>query len=111
MEAGVNAPPSGTEANSPAAVTDQTRASDPVTGLANLNDFERVIYVRPSQDVTSIGRNNNVQKRAFVSATTFYEPPLAVQDIAHYVGGDPNPAYDLVALRCRPSDPIWSCST
>jgi hypothetical protein len=105
MNAGVNTPPPGAEANSPASVTDQTRASDSVTGFANINDFERVIYVRPSQDVTSIGRNNNVQKRAFVSATIYYEPPLAVKDIAHYVGGDPTPAYDLVAMRCQPPDP------
>jgi hypothetical protein len=90
---------------SPATVTDDTRSSDAATGLAAINDFERIIYVSPTQSVTSIGRNNNVQKRAFVSATTFYEPAMPVQDVVRYVGSDTNAAYDLVAMRCRPLDP------
>jgi hypothetical protein len=52
-----------------------------------------------------IGRDNGVQRRAFVSATVMYQPPLTVEEIVHYVGGDPNPARDLVAMRCRPPDP------
>jgi hypothetical protein len=91
--------------NSPATVADQTRRSEAVTGFAAINDFERIIYVSPTQTVTTIGRNNNVQKRAFMSATIYYEPAMPVQDVVRYVGSDANPAYDLVAMRCRPRDP------
>ena len=91
--------------NSPATVADQTRTSEAATGFAAINDFERIIYVSPTQSVTSIGRNNNVMKRAFVSATIYYEPAMPVQNVVRYVGSDINPAYDLVAMRCRPRDP------
>ena len=91
--------------NSPATVADHTRTSDAATGFASINDFERIIYVSPTQSVTSIGRNNNVQKRAFMSATIYYEPAMRVQDVVRYVGSDTNSAYDLVAMRCRPRDP------
>ncbi|MBZ5521344.1 MAG: hypothetical protein LAP21_03705 [Acidobacteriia bacterium] len=101
----VNAATAGSSGASPASVTDQTRASDPLTGFVNIQDFERVIFVRSTQDVTNIGRANNVQKRAFVSATMYYDPPLAVQSVARYVGADSNAAFDLVAMRCQPSVP------
>jgi len=91
--------------NSPATVADQTRTSEAATGFAAINDFERIIYVSPTQSVTSIGRNNNVMKRAFVSATIYYEPAMPVQNVVRYVGSDTNAAYDLVAMRCRPPDP------
>lgn len=91
--------------NSLATTADRTRTSDAATGFAAINDFERIIYVSPTQNVTSIGRNNNVQKRAFMSATTYYEPAMRVRDVVHYVGSDINTAYDLVAMRCRPRDP------
>jgi hypothetical protein len=91
--------------NSPATVADRTRTSDAATGFASINDFERIIYVSPTQSVTSIGRNNNVQKRAFMSATIYYEPAMPVRDVVRYVGSDTNSAYDLVAMRCRPRDP------
>ena len=90
--------------NSPATVADKTRTSDAATGFASINDFTRIIYVNPTQSVTSIGKNNNVQKRAFMSATIYYEPALPVQDDVRYVGNDINAAYDLVAMRCRPRD-------
>jgi hypothetical protein len=91
--------------NSPAIVANQTRTSDAATGYAAINDFTRIIYVAPAQSVTTLGKNNNVQKRAFVSATVYYEPAMPVQDLVHDVGADIKPAYDLVAMRCRPPDP------
>jgi hypothetical protein len=91
--------------NSPATVVDRTRTTDPSTGFAAIDDFERIIYVKSTQSVTSIGRNNNVQKRAFVGATLDYEPAMPVQDVIRYAGGDVDAAYDLVAMRCRPPDP------
>jgi hypothetical protein len=90
---------------SAATVANRTRASDAATGFADINDFERIIYVAPTTSVTSIGRNNNVMKRAFMSATIYYEPAMPVQDVVRYVGSDINAAYDLVAMRCRPHDP------
>jgi hypothetical protein len=93
------------EENSPATVADRTRTNDAATGFASIKDFTRIIYVNPTQSVTSIGKNNNVQKRAFMSATIYYEPALPVQNDVRYVGGDTNAAYDLVAMRCRPPDP------
>ncbi len=88
-----------------ATVIDRTRTADPGTGFVAINDFERIIYVKSTQSVTSIGRNNNVQKRAFVGATLYYEPAMPVQDVLRFAGGDANAAYDLVAMRCRPRDP------
>jgi hypothetical protein len=90
--------------DSPATVADRTRTTDPATGFAAINDFERIIYVSSTQSVTTIGKNNNVQRRAFLSATVYYEPAMPVQDVIRYVGGDVNAAYDLVAMRCRPPD-------
>ncbi|MFI5396666.1 MAG: hypothetical protein ACHQ9S_14120 [Candidatus Binatia bacterium] len=89
----------------PALVTDQTRGSDPHTGFALTNDFERIFYPKDTEAVVRIGRDNGVQKRAFLSATVMYQPPLTVEEIAHYVGADPNPTRDMVAMRCRPLDP------
>jgi hypothetical protein len=87
-----------------ATVVDRTRSTDPNTGYAAIDDFERIIYVKSTQSVTTIGRNNNVQKRAFVGATLDYEPAMPVQDVIRHAGGDVNPADDLVAMRCRPPD-------
>lgn len=93
-------------ASSPAAmITDQTRTSDPSTGFVLINDFERIFYPKDTEAVVRIGRDNGVQRRAFVSATVMYQPPLTVEQIVHYVGGDPNPGRDMVAMRCRPPDP------
>ena len=89
----------------PALVTDQTRDSDPHTGFALTNDFERIFYPKDTEAVVRIGRDNGVQKRAFLSATVMYQPPLTVEEIVHYVGADPNPTRDMVAMRCRPLDP------
>ncbi len=93
-------------ASSPPAalVSDQARASDPVTGFALTNDFDRIFYPKDTELVVRIGRDNGVQQRAFVSATVMYQPPMTVEQIYHYAGGDPNPARDLVAIRCRPTD-------
>jgi hypothetical protein len=91
--------------NSPATLVDRTRTAEPGTGFAAIDDFERIIYVKSTQSVTTVGRNNNVQKRAFVGATLDYEPAMPVQDVIRYAGGDVNAAYDLVAMRCRPPDP------
>ncbi len=89
----------------PALITDHTRMSDLSTGLVLNHDFTRIFYPRDTEQVVSIGRNNNVQKRAFLSATVFYQPSLTVEEIVHFVGGDPNPQRDMVAMRCLPSDP------
>jgi len=97
----------------PATVVDSTRGSDPSTGFAVYNDFTRVIFTNKPAPVTNIGRTDKVyqgklvQARAFMSATVLYQPPLRAIDDAHFVGSDdPGPStFDLVAMRCRPSDP------
>lgn len=43
----------------PALVTDDTRMSDPKTGFSLIDDFERVIFVKPSVKITTIGKNNS----------------------------------------------------
>lgn len=92
-------------APAPATITELSRQTDPSTGFAAIGDFERILYVPASVQVTTIGKNNGVQLRAFVSATVFYQPPLPVQDVFHYVGGEVNPQRDLIVMRCQPADP------
>ena len=92
------------EGNPPALVSDRARISNITTGYVAIDDFERIFYVKPAQDVTTIGRSNGIQTRAFVSATVYYEPDMRVQDVIRYVGGDTQSTYDLVAMRCRPPD-------
>lgn len=87
-----------------ATVSDEARISDSQTGWALTNDFERVFFPKDTEIVGKIGRDNGVQRRAFVSATVLYQPPLSVEDVAHFAGGDPNASRDLVAMRCRPTD-------
>jgi hypothetical protein len=89
----------------PALVTDDTRMSDPKTGFALINDFERIIFVKRGVTITTIGKSNGVQLRAFVSATTFYQPPLTVEEVVDYAGGVDHPDQFLGVMRCRPPDP------
>ncbi len=97
----------------PATVVDNTRVSDPTTGFALINDFTRVIFTNKPAPVTNIGRTDKVyqgklvQARAFMSATVLYQPPLPAIDDAHFIGSDDpgSSTYDLVAMRCKPSDP------
>ncbi len=93
---------SGGEA--PALVTDDARMPDPKTGFALINDFERIIFVKPGVTITTIGKNNGIQARAFVSATTFYQPPLTVEEIVTFAGGVDQPSQFLGVMRCRPPD-------
>lgn len=96
----------------PATVVDNTRSSDPTSGLAVTHDFTRVLFTSKAAPVTNIGRTDKVyqvklvQARAFMSASVLYQPPLPAIDDAHFVGSDdPNPSSnDLVAMRCKPSD-------
>lgn len=97
----------------PATVVNNTRASDPNTGFAFINDFTRVFFINKPIPVINIGRTDKVyrgklvQARSFMSATVLYQPPLPAIDDANFVGGDdPDPTTnDLVAMRCKPSNP------
>ncbi len=97
----------------PATVVDNTRVSDPITGFAINDDFTRVLFTNKPAPVTNIGRTDKVyqgklvQARAFMSATKLYQPALPAIDDAHFVGSDDpgSSTYDLVAMRCKPSDP------
>jgi hypothetical protein len=98
----------------PATVVDNTRVSDPSSGLAANGDYTRVFFLPGSvPPVLNIGRTDLVyqgkliQARAFMSATVLYQPSLRVIDNAHFVGSDdPDPSTnDLVAMRCESSAP------
>jgi hypothetical protein len=94
-----------TTGSPPALVTDQSRVSDAKTGTVLINDFERVLFIKPGVTISTIGRDNGVQLRAFLSATIFYQPPLTVEEIVAYAGGVDRPDQNLAVMRCRPSDP------
>jgi hypothetical protein len=98
----------------PALLDNSVRLSDPLTGYVLNNDFTRIFFVKPGTGpVSSIGRTDTtyqgkvVQARTFMSATILYQPNMTAIDGAHFVGADDrNPqTTDLVAMRCRPSDP------
>jgi hypothetical protein len=98
----------------PATVVDNTRVSDPDSGVAVNGDFTRVFFLPGSvAPVLNIGRTDLVyqgkliQARAFMSATILFQPALRAIDNAHFVGSDdPDPSTnDLVAMRCETSDP------
>ena len=108
-QAGAQPPPSA----APVTAVDSSRVSNPRTGFASNADFTRVFFTNKALPITNIGRADKVyqgkliQARAFMSATILYRPPRSVIDNAHFVGSDdPGPGtYDLVAMRCSPSDP------
>ena len=94
----------------PATVVDNTRVSDPDSGVAVNGDFTRVFFLPGSvAPVLNIGRTDLVyqgkliQARAFMSATILFQPALRAIDNAHFVGSDdPDPSTnDLVAMRCE----------
>ena len=68
------------------------------------NDYLRVTFlpatVRP---VTNIGQPG--AKRAFVTATPLFTPPLKLADLPAYSGLVNKDKLDLVAMRCRPPNP------
>ncbi|MGO9450475.1 MAG: hypothetical protein ACLQDV_05420 [Candidatus Binataceae bacterium] len=96
-------------------MVDNTRVSDPNTGVAINADFTRVLFLAtsaPANAVKNIGKTSVyqgqlIQARAFMTATILYQPPLPAIDDAHFVGADdPNSSTnDLVAMRCRPAAP------
>jgi hypothetical protein len=94
-----------------ATTVDNTRVSGPVGGIVLENDFARLIFVKPDAPVTNLGKTKNVYQgklvnaREFVSATILYQPPLPAIADARFVGGDAFSDQDLVAMRCRPSNP------
>jgi hypothetical protein len=90
--------------SAPALVIDQSRRSDASNGLALINDFDRIIFIKPGITISTIGKNNGVQLRAFVSATAFYQPPLTVEQVVAYAGGVDRADLNLAVMRCRPPD-------
>jgi hypothetical protein len=80
----------------PAVVSDNVRESVP-------NDFIRVTFngppIRPLSDYTTLA---GPRKRAFVTATVLFEPPLALQTYPEYSGLGYKDSSQLIAFRCRP---------
>jgi hypothetical protein len=81
---------------SAAAITDQSRNSP--FG----NDFIRLIYVPHGLSITTLGKPG--ASRAFFGNSGFYTPPLSTSQIVDLFGGATTAAFDLVAMRCQPSN-------
>ena len=74
-------------------ITDASREDTP-------NDFLRVTFVPAGIPVTTLNRPGSL--RAFATATTFYEPPLALKEFPLYSGLVNDDTKTLVAMRCQP---------
>lgn len=81
----------------PALVVD--RSHDP----ARTGDYLRLFFVPSSVPVTTLGAPGAV--RVFLAATDYFTPPLALDEVADFVGVPDAGDRDLVALRCAPADP------
>jgi hypothetical protein len=64
------------------------------------NDFLRLIYANLPAPPTTLGGPNAY--RVFFGATTFYQPPIQVGQIANFSGIPVDPTKDLYVLRCIP---------
>ena len=82
--------------SNPAAITNISRDT------AQTNDFLRFSWVSPGTPVTSLGRPGAL--RAFLTATSFFQPALPLSQTATYPGLEDQPAQDLVVLRCIPPE-------
>ena len=84
---------------SPAVVSDNVRESVP-------NDFIRVTFIDPTKlPIAKITTLAGPRKRAFVTATVLFEPPLALQTYPEYSGLGYSDSLELIAFRCRPPNP------
>jgi hypothetical protein len=68
-----------------------------------VGDYLRIFFVPASVQVTTLGAPGAV--RVFVAGTDYFTPPLALDEVADFVGVPDADALDLVALRCAPDDP------
>lgn len=66
-------------------------------------DYLRLVFVPASVPVTTLGAPGAV--RVFVAASDYFIPPLALDEVADFVGVPDVADRDLVALRCAPADP------
>ena len=84
---------------SPAVVSDNVRESVP-------NDFIRVTFIDPTKlPIAKITTLAGPRKRAFVTATVLFEPPLALQTYPEYSGLGYSDSLELIAFRCRVQNP------
>lgn len=74
------------------------RSHDP----QRVEDYLRLIFVPASVDVTTLGAPGAA--RVFVAASAYFTPPLALAEVADFLGVPDAADRDLVALRCRPDD-------
>lgn len=81
----------------PALVVDRSHDPDQV------GDYLRIIFVPSSVQVTTLGAPSAV--RVFVAATDYFTPPLALSEVADFLGVPDVADRDLVALRCAPGSP------
>lgn len=63
-------------------------------------DFLRLIYANLNPPPTTLGGPNAY--RVFFGATSFYQPPITVSQVADFSGIPVNPTLPLFVLRCQP---------
>jgi hypothetical protein len=80
---------------SPAVVSDNVRESIPT-------DFIRVAFIDPARlPIAKLTTLAGPRKRAFVTATVLFEPPLPLQAYPEYSGLGYSDSLELIAFRCR----------
>ena len=81
-----------TQRKPPSKVTDNSRSD-------SYNDFLRIIWVPHGITVNTITRG----LRGFFSASTFFKPPVTVDDYLRFSGNFYREGQDFVEMRCQPS--------
>ena len=70
--------------------------------VARTTDYLRVIFLPANVAVTQLGGPNAT--RVFVAASAYFEPALALAEVADFLGVPEAPDRDLIGLRCQPDD-------
>lgn len=89
--------PAKGSAVAPVVVTATVREAAP-------NDYLRIGFLPAGTTVSSVARPGAL--RGFMTATVLYSPPLTVEEYPKYSGLENNDMGVLVAMRCKPPDPV-----
>lgn len=84
----------GMAAQSPAAVTEESRNVD------RTNDFLRLTFLSPGNVPTTLGAP--WARRVFMGASAFFRPPLSLAETVEFPGLVNAPTQDLFVMRCVP---------
>ena len=67
------------------------------------NDFLRIVFLPASVTPTTLGAPSAV--RVFVAASAYFEPPLALAEVAAFLGVPDVADQDFIGMRCEPDPP------